>query len=72
MAGNPAYAELLLGLGVRSFSVAPGEMLEIKKVIRAVSLSRAEQLAARVLELRTVREIKSCCRAFGVAFAGEL
>ncbi|MCC6849272.1 MAG: phosphoenolpyruvate--protein phosphotransferase [Deltaproteobacteria bacterium] len=72
MAGNPAYAELLLGLGVRSFSVTPGEILEIKKVIRAASLARARQLAARVLTLRTVEEIKACCRGSGVAFAAEL
>jgi len=72
MAGNPAYAELLLGLGVRSFSVTPGEILEIKKVIRAVSIARAEELAARVLRLRTVEEITACCRAAGGAFAGEL
>ncbi len=60
MAGNPAYLELLLGLGVRSVSVAPGEILAIKKVIRSVSIESAESVARQVLELGTVREIKSC------------
>ena len=72
MAGNAAYTELLLGLGVRSFSVTPSEILAIKKVVRSVTLAHAERLAARVLEFRTVQDIKTCCRAFGVAFAEEL
>jgi len=72
MAGNAAYTELLLGLGVRSLSVTPGEILAIKKVVRSITLARAGQLAARVLELKTVHDIKTCCRTFGVAFADEL
>jgi phosphoenolpyruvate-protein phosphotransferase (PTS system enzyme I) len=60
MAGNPAYIELLLGLGVRSVSVSPGEILEIKKVIRSTSIESAEAMAKQVLELGTVREIKNC------------
>ena len=60
MAGNPAYIELLLGLGVRSVSVSPGEILQIKKVIRSISIEHAESVAKQVLELGTVQEIKSC------------
>ena len=30
MAGDPDYTELLLGLGLRAFSVAPGELLDVK------------------------------------------
>jgi phosphotransferase system enzyme I (PtsI) len=59
MAGNPAYTELLMGLGVRSLSAAPGEIMAIKKVIRSVSLERAEQVAKRVLGLGLVQEIKA-------------
>ena len=51
MAGDPAYTELLLGLGLREFSVAPGEMLEVKNAIRTVTLADAEALAAAALEL---------------------
>jgi phosphotransferase system enzyme I (PtsI) len=58
MAGNPAYTELLLGLGVRSLSLAPGEIPEIKKVIRSINLRSAETLADGLLALRTVKEIK--------------
>jgi len=60
MAGNPAYTQLLLGIGFRSFSVSPGEILAIKNVIRSTNIQKAENLAQQVLELGTIREIKDC------------
>jgi phosphotransferase system enzyme I (PtsI) len=62
MAGNPAYTQLLLGLGFRSFSVNSGELLEIKNAIRSTDLNQAESLAREVLELGTVKEIKARLR----------
>src|SRR5512136_1376935 len=58
MAGNPAYTGLLLGLGFRSFSVSPGEILEIKNAIRSTSLEHADRLARKILELGTIQEAK--------------
>jgi phosphotransferase system enzyme I (PtsI) len=63
MAGNPAYTELLIGLGVRSFSVAPGELLEVKRVIRTVSTARAHEVVACVLCARTISDVKECLAA---------
>jgi phosphoenolpyruvate-protein phosphotransferase (PTS system enzyme I) len=60
MAGNPAYIELLLGLGVRTLSASPGEILAVKKIIRSTSIQRAESVAMEALELSTVGEIKRC------------
>jgi phosphotransferase system enzyme I (PtsI) len=57
IAGDPAYTELLLGLGLRAFSVAPGEMLEVKNAIRSVTMAAAEALAAAALELGSTSEI---------------
>jgi phosphotransferase system enzyme I (PtsI) len=57
MAGDPAYTELLLGLGLRAFSVAPGEMLEVKNAIRMVTMAAAEALATAALELGSTSEI---------------
>jgi phosphotransferase system enzyme I (PtsI) len=59
MAGDARHTELLLGLGLRELSVAPGEMLEVKSAIRAVRLDRARDLARRALELGTVAEIEA-------------
>ena len=62
MAGNPAYTTLLLGLGFRSFSVSPGEILEIKNAIRSTSLQEADHLAKQILELGTIKETKDFLR----------
>jgi phosphotransferase system enzyme I (PtsI) len=59
MAGQPAYTELLLGLGLRRFSVAPGQLLEVKDAIRKARLDDAERLAERVLAAATVAEIEA-------------
>jgi len=58
MAGDPAYTELLLGLGLREFSVSPGEMLEVKHAIRATNLVDAETLAAAALAKGSTSEIE--------------
>jgi phosphotransferase system enzyme I (PtsI) len=58
MAGDPAYTELLLGLGLREFSVAPGEILEVKNAIRAATLADAEALATAALALGTTDEVE--------------
>lgn len=60
IAGNPAYTALLLGLGATSLSVAPGEILEIKRVVCSLSMAAARQLAAKALVAGTILEIKTC------------
>lgn len=62
MAGNPMYTALLLGLGYRSFSVSPGELLEVKNAIRSTNVNQAADLARQALELVTVAEVKKAIR----------
>lgn len=59
MAGDPRYTELLVGLGLRAFSVAPGEMLEIKSIIRRLTCTQAAAFAAEALALSSVGEIEA-------------
>jgi phosphoenolpyruvate-protein kinase (PTS system EI component) len=59
MAGDPANTELLLGLGLREFSVAPGEMLEVKDAIRKADLGQARMLAADALRLASADEVEA-------------
>ena len=59
IAGHPAYTALLLGLGLRAFSVAPGELLEVKHAIRQTRLEDARTLASRALELGSIAEIEA-------------
>ncbi len=59
MAGDPSYTELLLGLGLRELSVAPGEMLAVKDAIRRTTISEARALAQRVLAMDSAVEIEA-------------
>jgi len=57
MASERPYTLLLLGLGVRHFSVAPGAVPEVKQVVRAVTRHRAEEVADRALSFATPEEV---------------
>lgn len=45
MAGNPDYTRLLLGLGLREFSMPPNSILEIKNVLRQTRLANVRRPA---------------------------
>jgi phosphotransferase system enzyme I (PtsI) len=49
MAGDPRYAALLAGLGLRQYSMQPGALLTIKESIRALHTGEARELADRIL-----------------------
>ncbi|MBU2770808.1 putative PEP-binding protein, partial [Acidithiobacillus caldus] len=49
MAANPALTPLLIGLGLREFSMFPGAVPEVKAQIRQTSAAEARVLALRVL-----------------------
>ena len=53
MGGEPLYAPLLLGLGLRHLSMPPHQLPEIKRVVRAMDLPRAQSIAAEALALDT-------------------
>lgn len=62
MGGNPIYAMLLIGMGLRSLSVTPSAIPELKKLCRSVSVQQCQQLAARVREMDSAWEIKRLLR----------
>ncbi len=59
MCGNPLYTMLLLGIGLRSMSVTPAAIPEIKQVCRRVSIDACERVAERALELESARDVKT-------------
>jgi phosphotransferase system enzyme I (PtsI) len=62
MSGEPLYAPLLVGLGLRQLSATPRKIPEIKRVIRQLKVSEAEQLADRVLQMETARQVGNYLR----------
>lgn len=58
MAANPTCAVVLLGLGLRNFSMSPSAIPNIKRLVRSVRISEAERLVTRVMELDTPRAIE--------------
>ena len=62
MAGDPQFTLLLLGLGLRTFSVAPPAIPEIKKVIRSVTMEQALQVARRVMSFDSDMEVTNYLR----------
>jgi len=50
MSGDVLFTALLIGLGLRTFSVTAVLIPEIKRVVRAVSVAQAEEVARKVLE----------------------
>lgn len=62
MSGNPIYTMLLLGLGLRRFSVTPSAIPEIKNVCRHVTSEQCRAVAARALAMENARDIKSYLR----------
>ena len=58
MAGDPGAVFLLMGMGLRTFSMAATHLAPVKELIRKVSLADAEELAAAALELSAAREIR--------------
>jgi phosphotransferase system enzyme I (PtsI) len=57
MAGEPLYTMLLVGLGLRSLSMAPRNVPEIKKLIRLITVSQAERVARKAMTFETERQV---------------
>lgn len=57
MAGEPQYTRLLLGLGLRVFSMEPAAILEVKKKICVTDLRQAESEAAEILACNNTRDL---------------
>jgi phosphoenolpyruvate-protein phosphotransferase (PTS system enzyme I) len=62
MSGEPLYAPLLVGLGLRQLSATPRKIPEIKRVIRQLTVPEAERLAERALQMETARQVGNYLR----------
>lgn len=62
MAGEPMYTLFLVGIGLRSFSMAANDIPEIKKIIRSTTMARAVRIAKRALSFDTDRQVSNYLR----------
>jgi phosphotransferase system enzyme I (PtsI) len=64
MAGDPYMAVILLGLGLDIYSMSSFGIPEVKKIIRSVSMSEAEELVGTIMEMKSYREIDNYVRSW--------
>lgn len=62
MSGEPMFAPLLIGLGLRQLSATPRKIPDIKRVIRNLTVADAERVARETARLETAREIDKYLR----------
>jgi phosphotransferase system enzyme I (PtsI) len=57
MSGEPMFAALLIGLGVRQFSATPRKIPDIKRAVRHLTVPDCQRLAVECLRLETAGEV---------------
>ena len=58
MGGDPLSTPVLVGFGMRKLSMGAASVAEIKRTIASLTIKKAEEAAARVLEFATADEVK--------------
>lgn len=58
MGGDPLFAVVLLGLGMRELSMSAGSLPLVKKVLRSVSYRESQALVEQAFQLSTAAEIR--------------
>jgi phosphotransferase system enzyme I (PtsI) len=59
MAGDPMSIWMLLGIGLRNFSMAPRQIPVVKSIIRSTRIDEAESLAQKAMQMRTEAETEA-------------
>lgn len=72
MASDPEYVMLLLGMGVRTLSLAPAMMPEIKQIIRSVSIESCNSIARKVLTMDSRRQVTNYLRDAAINILPEV
>ena len=62
MAGQPEFTMLLLGLGLRHFSMTPPAVPEVKRLVRSVSIDQCRRVARKAAGFDSDREVLSYLR----------
>ncbi len=70
MAGSPRLTPLLLGMGLRSFSMNAGALPRVKQRVRSVEIDACARFTRRVMEQSDPSRIAELVQSFGLAAAG--
>lgn len=75
IAGELVYTMLLIGFGLRTLSLVPSQIPQVKRLIRSVDMAQCERLARRVGSFDSERQVLSYLReqvrdVFPEAFGG--
>jgi phosphotransferase system enzyme I (PtsI) len=62
MAGDPLSTVILLGMGLDEFSMSPQSLLEIKNIIRSITLTEAQELVRTVMSMDSYININTYVR----------
>ncbi|MGQ0553614.1 MAG: phosphoenolpyruvate--protein phosphotransferase [Planctomycetota bacterium] len=72
MAGDPEATLLLLGMGLRSFSMSPYHLPTVKRLIGAVRLADAQDVARQACELGSTTEVRALLRRHTLRLVPDL
>ena len=62
MSGEVIYTIPLIGLGLRNFSISPGSIPEVKKVVRSTTLRQASEEADKIFDFRDAKQTDNYLR----------
>jgi len=65
MAGDPSYTLLLLGMGLRNFSMHPGSILEIKQQVLRADLGELAPKVQRILKMDEPARVREAVERLG-------
>ncbi len=65
MAGDPAYTQLFLGMGLRNFSMHPGSILEIKQQILSADVGELAPRVQRILRMDEQARVREAVERLG-------
>jgi phosphotransferase system enzyme I (PtsI) len=71
MAADPAAVFLLLGLGLEEFSMSSASLLQVKRLVRSVSMADARESARIAMTMTSSVEVQSLLAARVAAFVSD-
>lgn len=57
IAGEPTYTMLLIGFGLRTLSLVPSQIPQVKRIVRSVDIGQCERLARKVGSFDSERQV---------------